>query len=153
MLKGLLDWMKMMQYSKQYKIAWSSMVVWMILFNKQSPLKNIWIMMDLCPLSKSIYLRVNEDFRNITVSRLSVWQTAEPYYRRSRFLASKGMLRICFATFKEEEDAVDHGGPRREFFHLLIRGNLRDSSTLTGNATTRSGWKKIEAIHEVFRYV
>ncbi len=75
---------------------------------------------------------VNEDFRNITVSRLSVWQTAEPYYRRSRFLASKGMLRVTFATFAEEEDAVDHSGPRREFFHLLIGGMLRDSSTLTG---------------------
>lgn len=75
---------------------------------------------------------VNEDFRNITVSRLSVWQTAEPYYRRSRFLASKGMLRVSFATFAEEEDAIDHGGPCREFFHLLIGGILRDSSTLTG---------------------
>lgn len=90
---------------------------------------------------------VNEDFRNTTVSRLSVWQTAEPYYRRSRFLGSKGMLTVGFATFEEEEDAVDHGGPQREFFLLLIRGILRDSSTLTGNATTRSGWKKIEAIH------
>ena len=76
---------------------------------------------------------VNEDYRNITVSRLSVWQTAEPYYRRSRFLASKGMLRVSFATFEEEEDAVDHGGPRREFFHLLIGGILRESSTLTGS--------------------
>ena len=74
----------------------------------------------------------NEDFRNITVSRLSVWQTAEPDYRRSRFLASKGMLRVSFATFAEEEDAIDHGGHRREFFHLLIGGILRDSGTLTG---------------------
>ena len=68
--------------------------------------------------------KINEDFRNITVNRLSVWQTAEPYYRRSRFLASKGMLRVSFATFAEE-DAIDQGGPRREFFHLLIGGILR----------------------------
>ena len=78
--------------------------------------------------------KVNEDYRNITVSRLCVWQTAEPYYRRSWFLASKG--RVSFATF-EEEGAVDHGGPRREFFHLLIGGIVRESSTLTGSGILR----------------
>ena len=41
-----------------------------------------------------------------------------------------GMLRVTFATFEGEEDAVDHGGPRREFFHLLLGAISRDSGTL-----------------------
>ena len=77
-------------------------------------------------------MEVTEDFCNITVNLgLSVWQTAEPYYSRSRFLASKGMLRVSFATF-EEEDAVDYGPLQREIFQLLVGGILRDSGTLTG---------------------
>jgi hypothetical protein len=40
------------------------------------------------------------------------------------------MLRVTFATFEGQEDAVDHGGPRREFFHLLLGAMSKESGTL-----------------------
>ena len=61
------------------------------------------------------------DPRNIVVSRFSVWQTAQRYFKRKGFLNGTGMIQLTFATFKGEEDAVDLGGPRREFFHLLSK--------------------------------
>ena len=74
--------------------------------------------------------KVCGDPRSIVVSRLSIWQTAQPYFRRQSFVNAAGMLRVTFATFEGEEDAVDHGGPRREFFHLLLGAISRDSGTL-----------------------
>ena len=53
---------------------------------------------------------------NIVVSRISIWQTAQPYFKRKGFLNGTGMLKVKYATFKSKEDAVDHGSPRREFF-------------------------------------
>ena len=40
------------------------------------------------------------------------------------------MLQVTFATFESEEDAVDLGGPRREFFHLLLGPIARESGTV-----------------------
>ena len=42
-----------------------------------------------------------------------------------------GLLSVTFATFAEEEDAVDLGGPRKEFFHLLLQAICKDSGLLT----------------------
>lgn len=74
--------------------------------------------------------KVSGDPRNIVVSRLSMWQTAHPYFKRKGFLKGTGMLQVTFATFESEEDAVDLGGPRREFFHLLLGAISNDSGTL-----------------------
>lgn len=70
--------------------------------------------------------------RSVVVSRLSIWETAKPYFVRERFLQKKGILRVTFATFESQEDAIDHGGPRREFFHLLLGAISKESATLLG---------------------
>ena len=77
--------------------------------------------------------KIQGDPRNIVVSRLSIWRTALPYFRRKGFLSSAGILKVSFATFEEEEDAVDQGGPRREFFHLLLGAIARDSGIMCSN--------------------
>ena len=63
---------------------------------------------------------VHGDSKAIVVSRLNLWKTAIPYFKGDGFLKNPGLVRVTFATFTEEEDAVDLGGPRREFFHLLL---------------------------------
>ncbi len=73
---------------------------------------------------------VQGDPRSVVVSRLSIWETAKPYFLRQRFLQRNGMLRVTFATLEGQEDAVDHGGPRREFFHLLLGAMSKESGTL-----------------------
>ena len=50
----------------------------------------------------------------IVVSRLNLWKTALPYFKRSGFMKNASLLSVTFATFAEEEDAVDLGGPRSE---------------------------------------
>ena len=69
------------------------------------------------------------DTRNV-VSRLRMWETAKAYYKRKSFMSKTGLLKVTFATDLEEEDAVDFGGPRREFSHLLLGAICNDSSTL-----------------------
>lgn len=73
---------------------------------------------------------VQGDPRSVVVSRLTIWETAKPYFLRQRFLQRHGMLQVTFATFEGQEDAVDHGGPRREFFHLLLGAMSKESGTL-----------------------
>ncbi|XP_046856096.1 G2/M phase-specific E3 ubiquitin-protein ligase-like [Xenia sp. Carnegie-2017] len=57
------------------------------------------------------------------------------YFRRKGFLSSAGILKVSFATFEEEEDAVDQGVPRREFFHLLLGAIARDSGIMCSMPT------------------
>ena len=71
--------------------------------------------------------------RNIVVSRLSLWETAAPHFKRRKFADAKSLLEVTFTSFEaEEEDAIDLGGPRREFLHLLLGAICKDSKTLTG---------------------
>ena len=42
------------------------------------------------------------------------------YFKRRSFMIKTELLKVTFATTLEEEDAIDHGGPRREFLHLLL---------------------------------
>ena len=75
--------------------------------------------------------KVHGPNRTIVVSRLSIWQTALPYFQKNGFLKGFGWLQVTFATFESEEDAVDLGGPRREFFHLLLGAIAKESGTFT----------------------
>ena len=52
-------------------------------------------------------------------------------FKRNGFLKGSGLLQVTFATFESEKDAVDLGGPRREFFHLLSGPIARESGTVT----------------------
>ncbi len=46
-------------------------------------------------------------------------------------MAKTGLLKVTFTNSLEEDDAIDQGGPRREFFHLLLKDIVKESSTLT----------------------
>lgn len=81
-------------------------------------------------------IKVQGPERNIVVSRLSIWQTAMPYFKRRGFQSSHGLLCVTFAAFESQEDAIDHGGPSREFFHLLLGAIARESVTLTSKAAS-----------------
>ena len=53
----------------------------------------------------------------------------EAYFKRRSFMSKTGILKVTFATGLEQ-DAIDHGGPRREFLHLLLGAVCNDSSAL-----------------------
>lgn len=76
--------------------------------------------------------QISGPHRKMVVSRASIWETALPYFKRKKFADSKGLVEVTFATFEEEEDAIDLGGPRREFLHLLLGAICNDSKTVTG---------------------
>ena len=80
--------------------------------------------------------KIKGDSREIVISRISMWQTAQPYFKRKGFLNGSGLLKVTFATFEEEEDAVDLGGPRREFFHLLLAAIIKESGTVISKMQT-----------------
>ena len=82
-------------------------------------------------------LNTSDDPRCILVSRLRIWSTAKAFFKRSSFVRKKGLLHVTFATFAEEEDAVDLGGPRREFLHLLTgQYEMKALHLLVGIMTT-----------------
>ena len=74
---------------------------------------------------------LNGDTRCIVVSRLRMWETSNAFFKRKSFKAKTGLLKVTFANSLEEEDAIDQGGPRREFFHLLLKDIVKESGTLT----------------------
>ena len=76
--------------------------------------------------------QISGPHRKMVVSRASIWETALPYFKRKKFADSKGLVAVTFATFEEEEDAIDLGGPRREFLHLLLGAVCNDSKTVIG---------------------
>ena len=77
---------------------------------------------------------VHGESKAVVVSRLNLLKTAVLYFKRLAFLKNPGLIRVTFATFTEEEDAVDLGCPRREFFHLLLVAICKDSGILTSMA-------------------
>ena len=52
--------------------------------------------------------QISGPHRKMVVSRASIWETALPYFKRKKFADSKGLVEVTFATFEEEEDAIDH---------------------------------------------
>ena len=70
--------------------------------------------------------------RPIFISRSNVWTTALRQFNRPRFSESSGMLYVTFASDEIEEDAEDLGGPRREFFRLLVRAIFQSSGAFEG---------------------
>lgn len=70
--------------------------------------------------------QISGEHRNIVVSRASIWATALPYFKRKKFAGGKSLIHVTFANFEEEEDAIDLGGPRHEFLHLLLGAICKD---------------------------
>ena len=98
-------------------------------------LKGSMTMSDAKCCDSSCWKMLTGNPRMIVVSRLRIWQTAKTYFKRKSFMSKTGPLKVTFATSLEEEDAIDHGGPRREFLHLLLGAICNGSSTLTSMLT------------------
>lgn len=65
----------------------------------------------------------------VHISRSNVWTTAFRQFNRPSFSENLGTLYVTFASdeMDGDEDAEDLGGPRREFFRLLVRAIFKDS--------------------------
>lgn len=66
--------------------------------------------------SKVITSKDDEDIRRIHIRRSHLFSDALRQFSKANFDVSK-MLQVRFVG----EAAVDEGGPRREFFHLLMK--------------------------------
>lgn len=77
---------------------------------------------------------VTSAFRPIYISRGNVWTTALRQFSRRRFAESTDVLYVTFASDEDtDEDAEDLGGPRREFFRLLVKAIYKESGAFEGN--------------------
>ena len=71
--------------------------------------------------------------RRIVVARARVWASALTFFTSRRRIRSDGPLRVTFVGDEEvEEEAVDQGGPRREFFRLLLPDMIKNCGMLQG---------------------
>ncbi|XP_072556895.1 uncharacterized protein [Paramormyrops kingsleyae] len=71
---------------------------------------------------------VTSAFRPIHISRGYLWTTALRQFSRRKFAESTDMLYVTFASDEDTaEDADDLGGPRREFFRLLVKAIYTES--------------------------
>ena len=74
--------------------------------------------------------------RRVVVARSQVWASALNFFKARRRISSNGILMVNFVgdfSNFEAEDAVDQGGPRREFFRLLQSDMIRSSGMLQCN--------------------
>ncbi|XDV12078.1 hypothetical protein PO909_000822 [Leuciscus waleckii] len=72
--------------------------------------------------------------RQIYISRANVWTTALRVFKRPSFAESCDKLYAIFTSDEHDavEDAADLGGPRREFFRLLVKAIFQDSGAFEG---------------------
>ncbi|XP_029015587.1 G2/M phase-specific E3 ubiquitin-protein ligase-like isoform X2 [Betta splendens] len=71
---------------------------------------------------------VTTSYKPIYISRGNLWTTALRQFSRQRFAESTHMLYVTFASDEDiTEDAEDLGGPRREFFRLLVKAIYKES--------------------------
>nr|XP_055049467.1 uncharacterized protein LOC129434869 [Misgurnus anguillicaudatus] len=72
--------------------------------------------------------------RQIYISRANVWTTALRVFKRHSFAESCDKLYVTFTSDEHDavEDAADLGGPRREFFRLLVKAIFQDSGAFEG---------------------
>ncbi|XP_026074339.1 uncharacterized protein LOC113053478 [Carassius auratus] len=72
--------------------------------------------------------------RQIYISRANVWTTALRVFKRPSFAESCDKLYVTFTSDEHDavEDAADLGGPRREFFRLLVKAIFQDSGAFEG---------------------
>ena len=69
----------------------------------------------------------DEDIQRINVRRSHLYSDAMRYFSKKTFNADK-ILRVHFIG----EEAVDLGGPKREFFHLLMQDIFNKSKMFGG---------------------
>ena len=76
---------------------------------------------------------VPEDRQNIVVRRKHIWNDVKRSLKRPGFNDNIGLL-INFIG----EDAHDAGGPRREFFRLVMSSMSRDGNLFTGPPSNKT---------------
>lgn len=90
-----------------------------------------------------------EDYQRITVRRSTLFGDAFRSFSKPTFNVSK-MLKVCFIG---EPGAVDEGGPRREFFCLLIREMFSKSGIFFGWPENVIPMHNVEAVAKNKFYV
>lgn len=72
--------------------------------------------------------------RMIVVRSSNIWPQATKIWSRSNFVGKSSVIKVTFVSDEGgmEEDALDHGGPRREFFRILKRSMAKNSKLFVG---------------------
>ena len=83
--------------------------------------------------------------RSISVVRTKPWITGKQVFRRAKFDAGKGLLNVSFVGTQEdstgtdadpqsvaESEVVDVGGPRRDYFRILLHDIINNSGLFEG---------------------
>ena len=94
-------------------------------------------------LTEQTQLKVTGRSRTISVVRSQPWQTGKQAFQRPAFLNGKGVLRVQFIwdpdestednpTSVADSEVIDAGGPRREFFRLLLKDIAHKSGLFAG---------------------
>lgn len=100
---------------------------------------------------------VSERTRPIHISRSNVWTTALRQFSRPQFAESSDMLYVTFASDEDMvEDAADYGGPRREFFRLLVKAIIQDSGAFEGKLSCQRPspvWIKVPIVFSVLFFL
>ena len=97
----------------------------------------------------SLSLSTDIDMANrIVVRRKHIWKDTLRAFSRSSFDSQKA-VNIIFVG----EEAVDAGGPKREFFHLALEALANDGQIFQGPSDRRSFVHNIQAVaHKKFFY-
>lgn len=67
----------------------------------------------------------------------NIWPAVERIWTKPYFLGRTGLIDVKFISDEGsmEEDAVDLGGPRREFFRMLLHSIIKYSKAFEGRFT------------------
>lgn len=63
---------------------------------------------------------VKGPLRRVTISRSNVWRSAEQFWKLPTVQCRTGEILVKFQNDDVVEPSADLGGPRREFFRLLL---------------------------------
>ena len=91
--------------------------------------------MDIVSKVAEIRQRVKGPDRRISVVRTQPWYSARQCFSRPAFQNATGMLKVTFIGAEEtatDKEAYDLGGPRREFYRLLLNDAVHNSGLLQG---------------------
>lgn len=91
-------------------------------------------------LTAEIERRVKGPDRLLSVCRSQAWRTGKQAFIRQKSTSDTGLIRVSFVEDSIGEaadgvvdiDVVDGGGPRREYFRLLLKDIVNGSGLFTG---------------------
>lgn len=100
-------------------------------------------------IGKNIYVPEEISLRQIIpVRRREVWKDTLRAMKQPTFSFSKG-VNINFVSFSNKlEEAVDEGGPTREYFRLLMKALSGNSGLFCGQENRRTAGHNLSALHK-----